>query len=197
MPAQLTLFLVMLCVLLTQAVCLPAEGAISHELYGLQTLLTVCYSITVKPRLIAAIYHLVSFEKYRLLFILLFFFRYIRLMVDMIGIWIYSPTPIPSDPTLTSKDTTVIVPTVDPFNPDFAECISSIAATEPASIIIVTAGEHQNFKKASSYSNLLPQSNILVLSCPVTSVCTVQSCPSSFLTMIGSEMILDTKPKQA
>lgn len=196
MPIRLTVFFVVVCVLLAQGYFLPAKGPVSYPLYGLQTLLTTVYKVSINPQLITASCYLLSFEKYTQIFGFLFLFRYIRLLISIFGYWIYKPIPIPSNPTLTSNDTTVIVPTVDPFNLDFAECIFSIAATKPASIIIVTAGGYQNFKQASTYSNLLPQSNILVLSSPIVSVRTGQSPRSSFLILSWSE-ILDTGQKQA
>ena len=172
---MLILFLVMPSILLAQAALLPENGAISQQLDDLQMLLTALIDVTLDPQLSSTISYLLTLHKCTLLFMTLFCFRYIRLVVNSLGFYIYSATPILSDPALTSNDVTVIVPTVDPFNPDFAECISSIAATEPAFIIIVTAGGYQNFRKASAYSNLLPLSNILVLSSPVTSVRLSQS----------------------
>ncbi|KAL8792254.1 MAG: hypothetical protein Q9195_005133 [Heterodermia aff. obscurata] len=168
MPLRLILFLVV-CVLLAQASFLLAKGPVSYLHYGLQNLLWTFHKVAINPQLITASYYLLSFEKYTQLFGFLFLFRYIRLVVSILGFWIYKPIPIPSNPTLTSKDATVIVQTVNPFNLDFAECVFSIAATKPASIIIVTAGEYKNFKQASTYSNLLPQSGILVLSSPIVS----------------------------
>ena len=41
-----------------------------------------------------------------------------------------------------AEDVTVIVPTVEPFGDDFDECIRSIHANGPASIIVVNAGLH-------------------------------------------------------
>ena len=184
MSVILTVFLVAVCVLLAQASSLLAEFPVSYHKYGPWKLFMAFYNALVNPRVIKVIYYLLSLDKSKQLFGFLFLFRYIRLLVNIFGFLIYEPIHVPSNSTLTSKDTTVIIPTVDPFNIDFAECIFSVAATKPASIIIVTAGGYHNFKQASTYSNLLPLSNILVLSSAVSSVCTGQNRLSPFFTVI-------------
>jgi cellulose synthase/poly-beta-1,6-N-acetylglucosamine synthase-like glycosyltransferase len=73
-------------------------------------------------------------------FILLFILRYLRLIVHMISFWLYKTTLVPIDPTYFPEDCTVIIPTVDPENPDFIECLTSILANKPSGIIIVTVG---------------------------------------------------------
>ncbi|PLB34918.1 glycosyltransferase family 2 protein [Aspergillus candidus] len=75
------------------------------------------------------------------LFIGLFIFRYLRLIVHIFSFWyLYKPTPVPSSPTLHPSDCTVILPTVDPENRDFKECINSCLDNRPGAIIIVTVG---------------------------------------------------------
>lgn len=74
------------------------------------------------------------------LFIAFFIFRYTRLLVNIVGFWLYSPKVPQLSPTFTANDVTVIVPTVDPLGADFQECIQSIYNTGPALIIIVAAG---------------------------------------------------------
>lgn len=71
-------------------------------------------------------------------FLFLFVFRYLRLIVHIISYWIlYYPTPIPQNPRYLPRNVTVIVPTVDPDNEDFVECISSIVSKCPKKLIIV------------------------------------------------------------
>ncbi|PLN86447.1 nucleotide-diphospho-sugar transferase [Aspergillus taichungensis] len=75
------------------------------------------------------------------IFIGLFIFRYLRLIVHIFSFWyLYKPTPVPEDPTLHPSDCTVIIPTVDPENSDFKECIYSCLENQPGAIIIVTVG---------------------------------------------------------
>lgn len=75
-----------------------------------------------------------------MLFILLFFFRYTRLLVGLFTVWTYEAHKPQNSPTPSTEDVTVIVPTVDPAGVQFEECIKSIVAAGPSKIIVVTAG---------------------------------------------------------
>ncbi|RAO73394.1 uncharacterized protein BHQ10_009406 [Talaromyces amestolkiae] len=71
-------------------------------------------------------------------FLFLFAFRYLRLIVHIISYWVlYRPTPNPQKPRFRPRNVTVIVPTVDPENENFVECISSIISNHPKKLIIV------------------------------------------------------------
>jgi hypothetical protein len=71
-------------------------------------------------------------------FLFLFVFRYLRLIVHIISYWLlYRPTPKPRKPHYRPRDVTVIVPTVEPENVDFVECLSSIISKRPKKLIIV------------------------------------------------------------
>lgn len=75
-------------------------------------------------------------------FVLLFLWRYTRFPVCLLGFVLYRPVSKAARPTYSShKDVTIIMPTIDPRGHDFDECIRSVAATVPAKIIVVTAGE--------------------------------------------------------
>ena len=75
------------------------------------------------------------------MFILLLAFRYLRLLVHIVSFWVfYRPAPVPDNPTLFPSDCTIILPTVDPKNPDFKECINSCLLNRPGAIIVVTVG---------------------------------------------------------
>lgn len=75
------------------------------------------------------------------IFMFLFVFRYLRLIVHIVGFYlIYKPTPVPSNPTIHRSDCTIIIPTVDPENEGFQECLSTVLANCPGAIIIVTVG---------------------------------------------------------
>lgn len=73
-------------------------------------------------------------------FLFLFAFRYLRLLVHIIAFWLYRPAPIPNCRSVTEKDVSVIIPTVEPDNPDFTECLASVLENHPAAIHIVTVG---------------------------------------------------------
>ncbi|KAL6251974.1 hypothetical protein RBB50_002184 [Rhinocladiella similis] len=73
-------------------------------------------------------------------FIALFIFRYLRLIVHIISFWCYKHSPTPAIRTITERDVTVIIPTVEPTNHDFRECLSSVLMNGPATVHIVTVG---------------------------------------------------------
>jgi cellulose synthase/poly-beta-1,6-N-acetylglucosamine synthase-like glycosyltransferase len=85
--------------------------------------------------------HDVLNDQMTVVFLHLFVFRYLRLIVHLISFWLfYRPTPVPPNPTLFPSDCTIILPTVDPENRDFEECITSCLENGPGAIIIVTVG---------------------------------------------------------
>ncbi|KAF7169423.1 hypothetical protein CNMCM5623_002153 [Aspergillus felis] len=84
----------------------------------------------------------VLYDRMTVIFLHLFVFRYFRLIVHLISFWLfYRPTPVPRNPTLFPSDCTIILPTVDPENRDFEECITSCLRNNPGAIIIVTVGD--------------------------------------------------------
>src|ERR1700749_2685477 len=73
-----------------------------------------------------------------MIFLTLFWFRYFRLVVHVFA-WAYAaPISVLEFPSLHASDASVIVPTVDPGDPNFVECITSICSNLPAVVIIVT-----------------------------------------------------------
>lgn len=70
----------------------------------------------------------------------IFALRYTRLLGHLIGSRIYRPSPIAEVPAYSRHHVTVIVPTVDPRNADFAKCIKSILLNQPAALMVVTVG---------------------------------------------------------
>ncbi|KAH6884510.1 glycosyltransferase like family 2-domain-containing protein [Thelonectria olida] len=75
------------------------------------------------------------------IFWIIFALRYVRLLGHLIGCWMYRPSKIPYRPAYFRQDVTVIVPTVDPSNRDFNECINSILINRPAELFVVTVGD--------------------------------------------------------
>ena len=172
MRLQQTIFLVTFCVLLSQAFFSRARESILDTVASIQSRFMAFLYVTIKPQVILPIDYLFPHNRYAQVFVFLILFRYTRLLVNICGFWTYKPTPIPDNPKLTSADVNVIVPTVDPFNADFAECIDSIAATRPGCIIIVAAGGHRNVQEASKYCHIHLYSNIIVLASKVANVST-------------------------
>jgi cellulose synthase/poly-beta-1,6-N-acetylglucosamine synthase-like glycosyltransferase len=84
----------------------------------------------------------VLYNRMTVIFLHLFVFRYFRLILHLISFWLfYRPTPVPRNPTLFPSDCTIILPTVDPENRDFEECITSCLRNKPGAIVIVTVGD--------------------------------------------------------
>ena len=73
-------------------------------------------------------------------FIVLFFFRYSRHLVNLVASCFCKPVAVSDYPKLRARDVTVIVPTVKPYGVQFDECIRSVYANRRAKILIVTAG---------------------------------------------------------
>ncbi|EJT69988.1 hypothetical protein GGTG_12165 [Gaeumannomyces tritici R3-111a-1] len=64
--------------------------------------------------------------------------RYVRLIVHCISHWSYKSYPIPSKPTYTEQDVTVIIPTIHHNFEELRPSLESILATNPYELIIVT-----------------------------------------------------------
>ena len=76
------------------------------------------------------------------IFVFIFVFRYLRLLVHIVSFYIiYKPTLIPQHQTLYPSDCTIIIPTVDPENEGFRECLTTVLANIPGTIVIVTVGK--------------------------------------------------------
>ena len=70
----------------------------------------------------------------------LFFFRYTRLIINLIGFSCYKAAPVLQNSIYAAKDVTVIIPTVGPYGGAFAECVQRVNANRPAKVIVVMAG---------------------------------------------------------
>ncbi|KAL4993151.1 hypothetical protein BDV10DRAFT_199965 [Aspergillus recurvatus] len=80
-------------------------------------------------------------KKFLTIFLYLFMFRYLRLLVNLFACWrLYKPASVPEKPTLHPSDCTVVLPTLDPTNPGFEECLTSCLTNEPGVLIIVVVG---------------------------------------------------------
>ena len=97
-----------------------------------------------------------------IIFIIVFLFRYVRLVGNIIAFSSYKAIAILDRPNLTERDVTVIIPTVAPYGKDLKECIDSVQANGPAKTIIVTAGP-DNRDRVFEYTRLHP--NITITHC--------------------------------
>ncbi|KAH8700621.1 nucleotide-diphospho-sugar transferase [Talaromyces proteolyticus] len=75
-------------------------------------------------------------------FLLLFVFRYLRLVLNTVfSYFIYRPAEVNALPSYTPYNVTAILPTVDPHNKDFIECVRTCLANKPRQLIIVVVGK--------------------------------------------------------
>ncbi|KAF3002637.1 hypothetical protein E8E13_009155 [Curvularia kusanoi] len=72
------------------------------------------------------------------IFVTLFLFRYFRLWVNLASNWTYQPIQPVDDPTVTSQDVTVIIPTVAEDLQQLKETVQSAHRLEPYEVILVT-----------------------------------------------------------
>lgn len=94
------------------------------------------------------------------LFIIIFLFRYVRLLVNLIAFLTFVSVPIPKEPILSSDDVTVIVPSVQAYGEEFQECLQSVLQTNPAEILVVTVGA-DNLARAISNCQWSPVIRVL------------------------------------
>ncbi|KAH6720149.1 nucleotide-diphospho-sugar transferase [Leptodontidium sp. MPI-SDFR-AT-0119] len=75
-------------------------------------------------------------------FEVLFLFKFIKIVVHTLSFLLYRPYPVSRNPSVTSRDVTVIIPTVGTIDDvEFRETLSTILANSPAEIIVCTVGE--------------------------------------------------------
>ncbi|KAL9610129.1 MAG: hypothetical protein Q9167_005149 [Letrouitia subvulpina] len=87
-----------------------------------------------------------------------------KLLVHAVASWTYKPIEPKLNPTFTSKDVTVVLPTIGVDNDDLHRCLQSIDANNPASFVIVTP-EH-NVSRIGKICEFLGLKNIRVLGAP-------------------------------
>lgn len=86
--------------------------------------------------------------------------RYTRLLVNIVSAWTCKPILPARKPAWTNKDVTVVIPTLGE-NKEFAECVKSINACNPAAITVVTP--EQNLSRVRGILEKLSLSNISLL----------------------------------
>ncbi|KAG5289951.1 polysaccharide synthase Cps1 [Histoplasma ohiense] len=75
---------------------------------------------------------------YLVCFKILFLYRYVRLVVNLIAVWTFRSIPPPENPTLTSQDATIIIPSLQGCGDELEETLRTILLNEPFQIILVT-----------------------------------------------------------
>ena len=89
-------------------------------------------------------------------------YRYIRLVVNLFAFCSLRPIPIPEVPRLTSRDVTVVIPSLHGDGEDLVDTIRSILATEPFEIVLVTI--HANLQRAEEMVNRMKTRRIRICS---------------------------------
>ncbi|KAF5014100.1 hypothetical protein F66182_15040, partial [Fusarium sp. NRRL 66182] len=87
-------------------------------------------------------------------FILLFLYRYVRLVVNLWSFYTFKPIPIPENPKLTAEDVTVIVPSLEGCGDELVETIRTILDTKPHELLLVTI--EANRKDAEKMLKAMP-----------------------------------------
>ncbi|KAL2351511.1 polysaccharide synthase Cps1 [Cryomyces antarcticus] len=95
-------------------------------------------------------------------FVYLFLFRYIRLIINVISHWTFKPIPPPDDPTYTSQDVTVIIPSITGDGDELRETIRGCLNANPFEVILVTVDA--NLKRAYAMAAAIHSKKIRVLS---------------------------------
>jgi uncharacterized membrane protein YqaE (UPF0057 family) len=93
-------------------------------------------------------------------------YRYLRLVVNLFAVWTFKPIPPPENPTLTSQDATIIIPSLSGCGEELEETLRTILVNEPYQIILVTIDA--NRPKAEDMLKNMPASKtrIQLLSIP-------------------------------
>jgi cellulose synthase/poly-beta-1,6-N-acetylglucosamine synthase-like glycosyltransferase len=100
-------------------------------------------------------------------FVFHFVFKFLKVVVHTVSYSLYRPMPTPRNPTLTSKDCTVIVPTVGDLDDEFVECIRSILACNPKGVIISTVGHAKLLQASKICSQIDPHRiDVVAIDCP-------------------------------
>ncbi|GAB7364633.1 hypothetical protein MBLNU230_g5436t1 [Neophaeotheca triangularis] len=81
-------------------------------------------------------------------------FRYLRLIVNCISHWTFRPIPIPENPTYTSQDVTIILPTISTGGTELEETVRTCLRAEPLEMILVTVDANvENLAKVAASIN--------------------------------------------
>ncbi|KAH8597591.1 glycosyltransferase family 2 protein [Bisporella sp. PMI_857] len=92
--------------------------------------------------------------------LLLWAHRYIRFLFNTLSHWAYKSIPIPESPQYTSKDVTVIIPTIHDNFEELRDSLQSILSCHPFELLLVTTAD--KYDKLKAFVKTLEASNIQV-----------------------------------
>ncbi|KAL5378914.1 hypothetical protein PMIN02_011082 [Paraphaeosphaeria minitans] len=72
------------------------------------------------------------------IFLAAFLFRYLRLWINLVAVWTYAPMQPVDEPSITSQDVTVIIPTVAEDMQQLKETVQTAYRLEPFELLLVT-----------------------------------------------------------
>jgi len=98
--------------------------------------------------------------------------KYLRVIVNTIAYWSYRPAPILDDPKYTTKDVTVVIPSLEGEGEELQRTLRSCLQNEPYKVFLVTV--HANYNKAQQTARAISK-KITVLSVPIANK-RVQMC---------------------
>jgi len=138
---------------MTQAAIHPASGIPGGPSLTEPSMLPWLFSASVVFAVLGAL-AATAFRARNGIFWFLFAWRYVRQVVHFVAFWLYRPSPAATNPRYGPKDVTVILPTIDPDNEDFVNCLVSCEANHPGKIIVVTVGTELGAKCHAKIQNL-------------------------------------------
>ncbi|KAG9235954.1 nucleotide-diphospho-sugar transferase [Amylocarpus encephaloides] len=98
-------------------------------------------------------------------FWILWIHRYLRFIVNTCSHWLYKSVPIPTKPSYTAKDVTVIIPTIHNNFEELRVSLQSILTCRPHELLLVTTSDKH--ERLLAFVKTLEASNIRVFHVPI------------------------------
>ncbi|KAI9047446.1 hypothetical protein LZ554_008165 [Drepanopeziza brunnea f. sp. 'monogermtubi'] len=125
------------------------------------------------------------------IFLFCWIHRYVRTIVNTMSHWMYKSIPIPENPSYTSKDVTVIIPTIHNNFEELRESLQSILACHPYELLLVTTSV--KYQKLVQFTKTLEASNIRIFHTPIANkriqVCeAIPKVKTSLIVMVDDDV---------
>ncbi|KAL7943087.1 glycosyltransferase family 2 protein [Trichoderma barbatum] len=139
------------------------------------------------PRVESDLWQSPTFWTY--IFWILWLHRYVRLLVHCVSHWTYKSKPIPSKPSFTNEDVTVIIPTIHNVFEELRPSLQSILACKPAELILVTT--HDKRRALDELARSLNYPKVRVMDTPIANkrlqVCEALPSVSTPITIMADD----------
>ncbi|ODH50513.1 hypothetical protein GX48_03331 [Paracoccidioides brasiliensis] len=93
-------------------------------------------------------------------------YRYVRLVVNLIAVWTFKPIFPAENPTLTSQDATIIIPSLLGYGDELKVTLRSVLINEPFQIILVTIDSNRGSAEKMLRTMPASKTRIQLLSIP-------------------------------